>query len=101
MLRLLGTLEETRVSHATIHGVMHELVWRSCKRIAGSLSIQLRVYWLELCPGEVVAVPGGAFHIQKYFLAKHRPVMIGAGPGRRHGPFLIPILISKQYIPEH
>lgn len=90
MLRLLSTLEETRASHATIHGVMQELVWRRCKRIAGSLSIQLGVYWLEPCPGEVVAVPGGAFHIQKYFLAKHRPVMIGAGPGRRHGPFLNP-----------
>lgn len=74
MLRLLGTLEESQVSQATIPGVMRELVWRNCKRIAGSLSVQLGVYWLEPCPGEVVAVPGGASHIHKYFLAKHRPV---------------------------
>lgn len=83
-------VEETQASHATIPGVIRGLVWRSCKRIAGSLSVQLGVYWLEPCPGEVAAVPGGAFHIQKYFLAKQRPVMIGAGPGRSHGPFLIP-----------
>lgn len=43
----------------------------------GSLGVSLYSWesiGLKPCPGEVVAVPGGASHIHKYFLAKHTPV---------------------------